>query len=479
MFFLNNISLIYLPQDNMHSEFTKRCLYRSITFLNSLQIPSSDILLTPLDQHLIASFHSKDYKSISVTVCQTTCDCCSQHHKFLSSYALTIHTKLINSPPSNIFINPKDPFSPFLQTINDITCILNLLKVEFFYEAFEILLLHITQANFNIIETEIETVIKDEILKRIYFMLIYIFRFYKCQLFQDYFDDLVMYFKIEHEYDYPLKQYKSVVPARSNEYIKALLAAVLYVDKQYDKSVMLFEKLEGNSYHFMDFYSNLLYVKGSLKQLALLSISLNSMYPLRPETYVCMGNYQSSRKDSISAIECFEKAVKLDERFTAIHTLIAHEYIELKDSKSAIFHFNKAIAFNKNDFRAIFGMGDVLKNCGYVHIAVLLYTRAVELQNDNGYCWLVLGNAFMNLKRYENALRCFKRASLLGEDDALRCIGDCLRRLKKYEEAVKAYERFVEVKGKEDIVCGFLAEYYENKGNYERSMYYKVEKGSM
>lgn len=473
----------------MHEKYKKRCLYKTLSFLIDLRIPSNSILLDNKDASIDTYFNRKEYSSIQSIVCNQDCACCSSANKFVLFYSRIIQNKMLKLDITTM-INIKDPFCAFLEAIQNknvpITNLTTILQQEpYFYEAFEILLQNITRENLYFVEQEIEK-IDDHILKSIYYMLMYVNKFFKCQRFDFYFGILLEYFEIgiicqfnigkenhkNSRLEAKSQKFATAIPqSKNNHFILALCAAVYYVKKDTETAQKIFLKIKDKTYHFLDLYSNLLYVKNDAKELASLVMHMNKAYSYKPETYTVLGNYYSLLKDNKNAIKYFKKAIHLDKKCYTNYTLIAYEYITLDNNNEAINNFNQALKHNKNDYRALFGLAELYKNIKMLGVSMFLYKKAAEIQSDNGYCWLNFGAVLIKLERFDEAVHALNRALSLNEEDAVLKLGDCYKKMKKYDEAVQMYEQYVE-KQKDPRIIKFLRDYHKTKKNNEKVVYY-------
>ena len=65
--------------------------------------------------------------------------------------------------------------------------------------------------------------------------------------------------------------------------------------------------------------------------------------------------------------------------------------------------------------------------------AVECYNRALQITLRDATIWRRKGNTLGNLKRYQDALRCFEQAQKLGDPTAGRFVEQCRRMLKASE----------------------------------------------
>lgn len=464
----------------MQEEFAKRCLYKSLTFLTNLNIETNkNIVLLPKDQHLITLFNQKEYFQIQKTICYGECQCCAESHKFLYYYTQKIQKAILKLGFKET-IKANDIYNEYLNAIEltgkeKIMALCNILKKNnYFYECFDELLYHVDQSNFFSVEKELEC-IDDEITKRIYFMLIYVHRFLKSDNFDIYFEEVLNYFKInksknfneKENNEYKPKTFKTKVKPNPSNYIISLVAGVYYTKKDNETALILFKKTMNETVSFLDLYSNILFIKHDMKSSALLVHYLSLNYPTKPETYVAMGNYYSLMKEHTKAISYFQKCIELDERFSGTNTLIAHEYESLKDYNKAIKYFNQSLKFNKNDYRALFGMAEYYKEMGLNELALSFYKKVCEIQPDNTYFLIKFGE-MLNPK---DAAHVFRKVIKMGDAEGYLKMAECYKKVGDLENAVSYFEKYSEKKN-DSVVREFLKEYFLSRNDMRKYDYY-------
>lgn len=70
-----------------------------------------------------------------------------------------------------------------------------------------------------------------------------------------------------------------------------------------------------------------------------------------PETWCVAANCFSLEKQHETAVECLERAIRLDSRFGYAYSLLGHELIILNQLGRAAQAFRQAIVCSPNDYR--------------------------------------------------------------------------------------------------------------------------------
>jgi len=122
-------------------------------------------------------------------------------------------------------------------------------------------------------------------------------------------------------------------------YVQGQTAFALFHLRQYDEASRLYEELR-QSYPFrlegLDNYSNILYVTEERAMLSVLAQYAVEVDKYRPETCFIVGNYYSIKADHTRAIMYFQRALRLEPKYSGSWTLIGHEYLEMRAGESAI-----------------------------------------------------------------------------------------------------------------------------------------------
>lgn len=71
----------------------------------------------------------------------------------------------------------------------------------------------------------------------------------------------------------------------------------------------------------------------------------------------------------------------------------------------------------------------------------------MELNPDDDYCWYWLGNSYLNLEDYNNAVYSFERSIEINPNDfdTWNDYGVALQRLNRIDEAISAYSKALEI----------------------------------
>jgi len=162
----------------------------------------------------------------------------------------------------------------------------------------------------------------------------------------------------------------------------------------------------------METYSTALWQLQDQHQLSSLAADLINAHRDSPITWCVVGNSLSLQKHHEAAIEAFERAIQLDTRFAYAYSLLGHELAGLNHMSKAAESFRQATIHAPNDYRSLYGQGQVFyKTEEYLNSkAVLNKAVAINPRNTVLLCQLAvvehaLGHNDEAMKHLENALK--------------------------------------------------------------------------
>ena len=147
-----------------------------------------------------------------------------------------------------------------------------------------------------------------------------------------------------------------------SSFLKTQQALLYYHAKEFDQAEQIFSDLLVSDPHridALDNYSNILYVMNMRPKLAFLAQVANATDKFRPETCCIVGNYYSLKSEHEKAVMYFRRALTLDRNFLSAWTLMGHEFVEMKNTHSAIESYRRAVDVNRKDYRAWYGLGQI------------------------------------------------------------------------------------------------------------------------
>jgi len=87
---------------------------------------------------------------------------------------------------------------------------------------------------------------------------------------------------------------------------------------------------------------------------------------------------------------------------------MGHEYVEMKNTPSAIYTYRKAVDINPRDYRAWYGLGQTYEILAMLYYALYYYRQADYLWPDDARMWIAIGNCYdsEHLQMFDVAIKC-------------------------------------------------------------------------
>jgi anaphase-promoting complex subunit 3 len=154
--------------------------------------------------------------------------------------------------------------------------------------------------------------------------------------------------------------------------------------------------------HFqgMDIYSTALWQLQDHHQLSALATELIASHRDNPTTWSVVGNSLSLQKHNEAAIEAFERAIQLDHRFAYAYSLLGHELVGLGHLSKAMDAFRLATIHAPNDYRALYGQGQVYYKSDQFANAKVVLKKALMINPRNTVLLCQLAVVEAALKNY-------------------------------------------------------------------------------
>lgn len=118
-------------------------------------------------------------------------------------------------------------------------------------------------------------------------------------------------------------------------------------------------------------------------QLSALAAELINTHRDSPVTWCVVGNSLSLQKHHEAAIEAFERAIQLNPRFAYAYSLLGHELAGLNHMAKAQESFRQATIHAPNDYRSLYGQGQVFYKTEEYFNAKAVLKKAVSINPRN------------------------------------------------------------------------------------------------
>lgn len=153
--------------------------------------------------------------------------------------------------------------------------------------------------------------------------------------------------------------------------------------------------------------------------------------------------YEEGRYEE--ALECFDKAIRLDENYALPWQGKGNVYYELIDYEQALRCYCEANRLDENYADPWNSKGNVFYELKDYEQALLCYDKAIQLDENYAYPWHGKGNVYHKINNYEQALLCYDEAIRLDEDFARSWNGKGIvyRDINDYEKALLCYDEAI------------------------------------
>ena len=189
-------------------------------------------------------------------------------------------------------------------------------------------------------------------------------------------------------------------------------------------------------------------VEGLKAESMLICEGLAADLPSRPETHAAIALTYKRFGSSAQAVECWERSLECNPRFSPAYFGLASVAAQKAEYEEAAGLLRKTILLNPGLWGAHNLLAEVLLDQGKAEEAleVALAQRALFPDSHEGHFWL--GQAYLQLRDYENARRSHERVLALAEDFSLshHSLAVICVRLSEAEKAKEHRREFARLK---------------------------------
>ena len=274
-----------------------------------------------------------------------------------------------------------------------------------------------------------------------------------------------------------IEEAKQKLKENGKDYLALFQLAIgYYYNRRYKEAIPYFEKaLEVNEEPRLLFYfaNCLCLAETGLDKAALVLGEVADHYKKEPSFYNAKGILHSKRKEYITAIKYYEKALAINpedyiawtNKGVGLSGLNKHQeadlafdiaikykpdfydawfnkgicLIDLKQFEKAIAAFDKVILFDPENILAVVNKGGVLCNLGRYEEAIHILNQGLKIDQSNSSIKVNIGAALISQSKFDHAIEILNDVIEVEPDncDALNSKGIALIELGKYEEALK------------------------------------------
>uniref|UniRef100_A0A5S6QNU6 Integrase catalytic domain-containing protein n=1 Tax=Trichuris muris TaxID=70415 RepID=A0A5S6QNU6_TRIMR len=142
-------------------------------------------------------------------------------------------------------------------------------------------------------------------------------------------------------------------------------------------------KVDPNCLWSMDFFANILCVRGMKHELASLALRCYQASPESPIALVVWGIVLSSFRSHDKAIECCQRALEKNPLYAEAWVLLGNELTAVRNLNGAEFAYCRGLAVDPSDTRLYYGLGEVYNDVLKPEFAAYWFSMAVKTKRNS------------------------------------------------------------------------------------------------
>ncbi len=249
----------------------------------------------------------------------------------------------------------------------------------------------------------------------------------------------------------------------------------LYASRQYKQVIPEAEKLLKDSPKSPSLLRMLAYSNVDSKNYASAIkyyTALQSVDTLKADDFRKLAmSYLETKQDSLAA-DAIEQIFKTDTTNSALYSEAGAIYMKMKAWAKAADMFDKRLKSDPTNFSAISNYAICTLFAGDIEKAIEAYKKAISLKPDYAASYYLLGNCYLQLKKWDDASVPFQSYIKLVDtakvknvkelSSAYKFVGLSLLLDKKYEESAKYEKKAIEYYDNDDASHTWLGQSYHN-----------------
>ncbi len=196
--------------------------------------------------------------------------------------------------------------------------------------------------------------------------------------------------------------------SEANEELYMNQADALFRQKKFKEAILGYDKVLAINPRNEEAYYN----KGqSLRLLGKMEAALAAyemaiaINPNWWRVYMGKGRIYEKQKDNAEAIKWYQHALKVNPNIGSIYFKLGHMLHLSNQRQEAMDYYERCIALDPNISVAYLNKGVLLKGQGKVKEALVAYQKAAQLDKRNPSIFFNIGNAYLELRQYQLALK--------------------------------------------------------------------------
>uniref|UniRef100_H2ZI35 Cell division cycle protein 27 homolog n=1 Tax=Ciona savignyi TaxID=51511 RepID=H2ZI35_CIOSA len=255
----------------------------------------------------------------------------------------------------------------------------------------------------------------------------------------------------------------------------SLLSKAYFEMTEYKKAARTFSELRSQFPHQVSglaLYSTTLWHLQDNIALSTLAHDVRDLDPFSPETWCCIGNCFSLRRDNENAIKFFARAVQLAPRYAYAHTLLGHEYAYSDDNERAMASYRRAIHCDRRHYNAWYGIGSIYYKQENFSLAEIHFKKALSINQRSSVLLCHLGIVQHAQKRSSIALETLANALSLEPRNPLCKFHRAmiLFATEQHQDALKELLELKQIVPKESLIYFLIGKVYKVLGENHLAM---------
>lgn len=252
---------------------------------------------------------------------------------------------------------------------------------------------------------------------------------------------------------------------KNTPWVLSKLGRLHYEIVNYPQSELYFtklRKLDRTRLQDMEYYLTLLWHLNKKVELTYLANELHDLQPNAAITWCVIGNLFSLIHEPNESIKCFNRAIKLDKKFTYAYTLKGHEYFSNDNYEMALENFRISLLLDPRHYNALYGLGMIYINLGDYEKADYHFRKAISINPINIILICCCGMVLEKLNKRTLAIKQYELAHKLQPLNPLPIfkLGQLYFSLKNYLLALKNFEILKNLAPNEASVHFLLGQLY-------------------
>ncbi|GMT00989.1 hypothetical protein PENTCL1PPCAC_23163 [Pristionchus entomophagus] len=222
----------------------------------------------------------------------------------------------------------------------------------------------------------------------------------------------------------------------------------------------------------MEMLSTALWQEQDTHSLSALATTLTTRAKDRAESWCAAANSFSLAKQHSQAVQCLERAIKLNPRFVYSYTLLGCELIEMEELEKAGKAFRAALCVRPRDYRAYYGLGMVNQKKEQLNLAQLDIGKAIEINGQNSVLYCAMSSVLHSRGDIQGALLVINKALAIDEHSVAAHYHKAryLYDVRDYSSCLQVLEKLKERASDEANVYFLLGKVHKRLGDTDKAL---------